>query len=131
MVKLIQAPTVLYGTYHLVSKQRLYSCGLEAALDVIGGKWKVLILWQLQSEPRRFGSLNGLSPDIGRKMLIQTLCEMETGGWFARSITRGSPTGERCVIVTSTNPATLVDLNGDEIHDGCNGHCASITQDGT
>ena len=38
-------------------KRAEYSCGLEAAFDVIGGKWKVLILWQLHPEPRRFGEL--------------------------------------------------------------------------
>jgi DNA-binding HxlR family transcriptional regulator len=67
-------------------KQRLYTCGLEAALDVIGGKWKVLILWQLQSEPRRFGELKRLVPDISEKMLIQTLREMETDGIVQRKV---------------------------------------------
>jgi DNA-binding HxlR family transcriptional regulator len=42
-----------------------YGCGIEAALDVIGGKWKPIILWHLSPGPRRFGELrrlvNGIS----------------------------------------------------------------------
>jgi DNA-binding HxlR family transcriptional regulator len=58
-------------------KTQSYSCGLEAALDVIGGKWKVLILWQLRPQSRRFGELKRLVPGISEKMLIQQLREME------------------------------------------------------
>src|SRR5262249_47791209 len=58
-------------------RPKSYSCGLEAALDVVGGKWKVLILWALRSEARRFGELRRLVPGISEKMLIQHLKEME------------------------------------------------------
>src|SRR5262245_1003499 len=61
-----------------------YSCGLEAALDVIGGKWKVLILWQLGSQLRRFGELRRRVPGISEKMLIQQLREMEADGILRR-----------------------------------------------
>lgn len=54
-----------------------YCCGLEAALDVIGGKWKALVLWQLDAGPRRFGELRRMVPGISEKMLIQQLREME------------------------------------------------------
>lgn len=53
-----------------------YECGLEAALAVIGGKWKVLILWALRAGPRRFGELHRDIPGISEKMLIQHLKEM-------------------------------------------------------
>jgi DNA-binding HxlR family transcriptional regulator len=52
--------------------------GLEAALDVVGGKWKVLILWELRRTPRRFGDLRRHIPGISEKMLIQHLKEMDT-----------------------------------------------------
>lgn len=65
-------------------KPRVYSCGLEAALAVIGGKWKVLILWQLASGPRRFGELRRGVVGISEKMLIQELKEMELDGIVAR-----------------------------------------------
>ena len=54
-----------------------YSCGLEAALDVVGGKWKPLVLWRLAQGPRRFGELRRLVSGISEKMLIQQLREME------------------------------------------------------
>jgi DNA-binding HxlR family transcriptional regulator len=55
-----------------VVRQRTYYCGLEAALDVIGGKWKVLILWALRSGAHRFGELRRLVPGISEKMLATT-----------------------------------------------------------
>ncbi|MBV8537100.1 MAG: helix-turn-helix transcriptional regulator [Alphaproteobacteria bacterium] len=65
-------------------KRKNYVCGLEAALDVVGGKWKVLILWALRSGPRRFGELRRDIPGISEKMLIQHLKEMEGDGIVTR-----------------------------------------------
>jgi DNA-binding HxlR family transcriptional regulator len=65
-------------------REHAYSCGLEAALDVIGGKWKVLILWQLHPDVRRFGELKRLVVGISEKMLIQQLREMEKDGIVRR-----------------------------------------------
>ncbi|SMF55423.1 transcriptional regulator, HxlR family [Tistlia consotensis] len=67
------------------SKPRQYSCGLEAALEVVGGKWKVLILWTLGSGPLRFGELRRQIPGISEKMLIQNLKEMEADGIVTRT----------------------------------------------
>ena len=53
-----------------------YSCGLEAALAVIGGKWKSLILWNLAHGPRRFGELRRVVGGVSEKVLIQELKEM-------------------------------------------------------
>jgi DNA-binding HxlR family transcriptional regulator len=63
-----------------------YSCGLGPALEVIGGKWKALILWEIQAEPRRFGELKRLVPGISEKMLIQQLREMEADGLVHREV---------------------------------------------
>ncbi len=59
---------------------KVYNCGLEAALDVLGGKWKPLILWNLQSGRRRFGELKRLVAGISEKVLIQQLRELEADG---------------------------------------------------
>src|SRR5882762_540004 len=64
--------------------RRNYGCGLEAALDVVGGKWKVLILWPLNSAARRFGELRREVPGISEKMLIQHLKELERDGVVTR-----------------------------------------------
>ena len=66
-------------------KEPEYSCGLEASLDVVGGKWKVLILWPLHPEPRRFGELRREVKGISEKMLIQQLRELEADGIVART----------------------------------------------
>jgi DNA-binding HxlR family transcriptional regulator len=65
-------------------RQTTYSCGLDASLDVIGGKWKGLILWALRSEAHRFGELRRVVEGISEKMLIQHLKEMEADGIVKR-----------------------------------------------
>jgi len=62
------------------------SCGLGPAFQVIGGKWKALLLWLVHQEPRRFGELKRLVPDISEKMLIQHLREMEADGLVHRKV---------------------------------------------
>ncbi len=65
---------------------RPYVCGLEAALDVVGGKWKTMILWHLNLEPRRFGQLKRLLDGISEKMLIQQLRQLEADGVIHREV---------------------------------------------
>jgi DNA-binding HxlR family transcriptional regulator len=56
--------------------RKVYSCGLEAALAIIGGKWKSLILWNLAQQPRRFGELRRLVVGVSEKVLTEELKEM-------------------------------------------------------
>jgi DNA-binding HxlR family transcriptional regulator len=65
-------------------KRPAYGCGLEAALAVVGGKWKSIVLWHLTPGTRRFGELRRLVTGISEKMLIQQLREMEADGIVAR-----------------------------------------------
>jgi len=39
-----------------------YACGLDAAVNIVGGKWKPLNLWALHDGPQRFGELPVGSP---------------------------------------------------------------------
>ncbi|GAB1331992.1 winged helix-turn-helix transcriptional regulator [Streptomyces sennicomposti] len=56
-------------------------CGIDAAMEVIGGKWKVLILWALHEHSyRRFGELRRLLPGITEKVLASHLRELEADG---------------------------------------------------
>lgn len=50
---------------------------VQTTLKVLGGKWKILILWHLKDEARRFSELKRLMPEITEKMLIQQLRELE------------------------------------------------------
>ncbi|MEU8378425.1 helix-turn-helix domain-containing protein [Streptosporangium sp. NPDC048865] len=67
-------------------KKRTYSCGLDAAVDVVGGKWKALILWALHGGALRFGELSRSVSGISEKMLIQQLREMESYGLVHREV---------------------------------------------
>ncbi|MFC0601224.1 winged helix-turn-helix transcriptional regulator [Streptomyces palmae] len=60
-------------------------CGLDTAMEVIGGKWKATILWALHEHPhRRFGELRRLVPGITEKVLASHLREMEADGIVLR-----------------------------------------------
>lgn len=64
----------------------VFLCGLDAAVDVVGGKWKALILWGLSVEPRRFGALRRELDSISEKVLIQQLRELERDGIVHREV---------------------------------------------
>lgn len=64
-----------------------YICGIDAALDVVSGKWKGLVLWELHSHGiRRFAELRRALPGVSEKMLTQHLREMETDGLIHRKV---------------------------------------------
>src|ERR1700687_3704250 len=54
-----------------------FTCGLDAALAVIGGKWKPLILFHLAHGTRRYGELRRAVGSVSDKMLIQQLKELQ------------------------------------------------------
>ncbi len=61
-------------------------CPVEITLHVIGGRWKVLILWYLKENLRRFGELKRLMPGITQKMLTHQLRELERDGLVHRKV---------------------------------------------
>lgn len=63
-----------------------FTCGLDAALRVVSGKWKPLILYFLaQDGPIRYGELRRAVRDVSDKMLIQQLKELEADGLVKRT----------------------------------------------
>jgi DNA-binding HxlR family transcriptional regulator len=54
-----------------------FNCPVTTAIEVIGGKWKVIILYQLRGKTVRFGELKKRIPKITQKMLTQQLRELE------------------------------------------------------
>ncbi|OXM47553.1 winged helix-turn-helix transcriptional regulator [Amycolatopsis alba] len=67
-----------------MTKNRTFTCGLDAAIAVMGGKWKGLILFSLQEGPVRFGELRRALPGISERVLIRQLREMEATGLLRR-----------------------------------------------
>ncbi|AYL34914.1 winged helix-turn-helix transcriptional regulator [Streptomyces fungicidicus] len=64
-----------------------YICGIDAALDVVSGKWKGLILWELHvCRVCRFAELRRRMPGVSEKMLTQHLREMEEDGLVHREV---------------------------------------------
>ena len=63
-----------------------FFCGLDAAVAVVGGKWKPLILWALSTGPRRTGELRRELPGVSEKMLTQHLRELERDGVVHREV---------------------------------------------
>jgi DNA-binding HxlR family transcriptional regulator len=76
----------------MTARRGPYICGIDAAMDVVTGKWKSLILWELQNNgTRRFGELRRGLPGVSEKMLIQQLREMEEDGLVHREVYRQVP----------------------------------------
>lgn len=61
-------------------------CTVEAAMAVVGGKWKMAILNQLFEGTRRFGELNRAMPGITQRMLTRQLRELEADGLVHRTV---------------------------------------------
>lgn len=61
-------------------------CPIITVMNVIGGKWKVIILFQLRDNILRFGELKKLIPKITQKMLTQQLRELEADNLVERKV---------------------------------------------
>jgi DNA-binding HxlR family transcriptional regulator len=71
--------------------KRLPELPAERTLKVIGGRWKVVILYHLFAGPKRLSELKRLAPDVSQKVLIQQLREMEAHGLIHREVFRQVP----------------------------------------
>jgi DNA-binding HxlR family transcriptional regulator len=67
-----------------IAAKREIKCPVTGMLQLIGGKWKPVILYCLRSEKRRFGEIAARIPDLSRKVLTQQLKELEEDGLVTR-----------------------------------------------
>ena len=65
--------------------QPINYCGIRCSIEVLGGKWKTLILSSLVAGPKRYGDLKRAIPEVSEKMLITSLRELESHGLVLRN----------------------------------------------
>jgi len=69
-----------------------YRCEIEVTLEIISGKWKALLLWNLGNEDViRLNEFRRLIPDITQKMLTQQLRALEEDGLINRKVYKQVP----------------------------------------
>ena len=68
-----------------------FRCDVEATLSVIGGKWKIMLIWFLIDGERRFSAFRRQFPDISQTVLTQQLRELEADGIVHREVFREVP----------------------------------------
>jgi DNA-binding HxlR family transcriptional regulator len=68
------------------AKNELLACPMSIAINILGGKWKISILWHLSKESVRFNELQRLLTNITQKTLTMQLRELEKAGIIYRKI---------------------------------------------
>lgn len=68
----------LNGTY--------YYCPVDLTLQIVGGRWKGVVIWNLREEKKRFSELKRILVTINDKMLSQVLRELEEQGVVSREV---------------------------------------------
>ncbi|MFA9374976.1 MAG: winged helix-turn-helix transcriptional regulator [Poseidonibacter sp.] len=63
-----------------------YKCPLEAAMDLLAGKWRALIIWHLIKEDLRFSQIQKIVPGISKKVLSEHLRVMEQNELIERTV---------------------------------------------
>jgi DNA-binding HxlR family transcriptional regulator len=69
-----------------LSSATLSNCPVTATMSVIGGKWKILIIFSICNNINRFGKMSMLLKDISKQMLTSQLRELENDGIIERVI---------------------------------------------
>lgn len=87
---------------------RRYYCPVELAMDVVGGKWKGVILWYLEGNTLRFNELRKRIVTISEKVLIRELRELEKSELVTRKVYAEVP--PKVEYALSEFGATLVPL---------------------
>lgn len=63
-----------------------FNCPVEATIQLIGGKYKAVILWHLMNQTLRYNEIHKRIPNATDKMLAQQLRELEKDGLINRTV---------------------------------------------
>ena len=85
----------LYTIYKVSNKQimtefnfkgKKFNNPVELSIDIIGGKWKMPVIWRLKDGSKRYGELRRSLPKVTHKMLTQQLRELEQDEIIKRKV---------------------------------------------
>ncbi len=68
-----------------------YSCSLLLTIDLMGGKWKMRLLWHIMYGDNRYSLLRKAIPEITEKMLTTQLRELEESELIIRTVVSNKP----------------------------------------
>lgn len=68
-----------------------HNCPVRSILDHVAAKWTLLVLIELDKGPTRFNALGRALPDISKRMLTQTLRDLERDGIITRAVFATKP----------------------------------------
>lgn len=71
---------------HIKLNGRLYPCTVSLTMDLVGGKWKAVILYHLKDEPKRYHELRKEMPSATEMTLSLQLKQLEKDGLVARKV---------------------------------------------
>ncbi|WP_183968960.1 winged helix-turn-helix transcriptional regulator [Sagittula marina] len=98
-------------------------CPIRDVLSLVGQKWTLLILIALEAEPRRFSALQRAVGDISKRMLTQTLRDLERDGMISREVFPTKPPAVEYAL-TDLGRSALAPIAG--LKDWANRHHGAI-----
>ncbi len=86
-----QFKTLYPRNIETVNGRPLDYCGIRCSMEVLGGKWKLLIVAELFKNKKRYSELKRSIPEISEKMLISSLQELEHHNIVVRKVVEAIP----------------------------------------
>ena len=71
---------------HVKLKGKTYPCTVSLAMDLVGGKWKAVILYHLKDEAKRYNELRKEIPSVTEMTLSLQLKQLEKDGLLSRKV---------------------------------------------
>src|SRR3954465_13027829 len=71
--------------------RRQFNCPAEMTLHLIGGKWKVIVLWLVRNGPQRSGKIKSRMPGITSTAFSKAVRDLEAAGFLRRNTKRVYP----------------------------------------